>query len=103
MKLALYAPILLLTAAITSSGGGSIRRPGRPWLTLLLLPVLALACAVAAAEPLAGTRPLETPGDLAEQMVAGIDRYLTRETEAATATRAERWKRDFSSPQAYAR
>jgi dienelactone hydrolase len=42
-------------------------------------------------------------GDLAAQMVAGIDRFLTRETEASIARRARHWQRDFSSPEAYAR
>ena len=42
-------------------------------------------------------------GDLAAQMVAGIDRFLTRETEAAIARRARHWQRDFSSPEAYTR
>ena len=42
-------------------------------------------------------------GDLAAQMVAGIDRFLTRETEASLGRRTRTWKRDFSSPEAYAR
>jgi dienelactone hydrolase len=42
-------------------------------------------------------------GDLAAQMVAGIGRFLTRETEASIARRARHWQRDFSSPEAYAR
>src|SRR6266851_4646501 len=42
-------------------------------------------------------------GDLAAQMVAGIGRFLTRETEASIARRARHWKRDYSSLEAYAR
>ena len=44
--------------------------------------------------PLAGTAPLNAEGDLSAQMVAGIERYLIRETEHAAAGRAERWKAD---------
>jgi len=42
-------------------------------------------------------------GDLAAQMVAGIDRFLMRETEASIARRARHWQRDVSSPEAYTR
>jgi SAM-dependent methyltransferase/dienelactone hydrolase len=58
---------------------------------------------VAQAQPLAGTKPLDWDGDLAAKMVAGIDKYLTRELEAAPANRAKVWKPDFSSPEAYAK
>lgn len=40
------------------------------------------------AQPLPGTAPLERTGDLAAQMVEGIDRYLMRKLEAAPARRA---------------
>lgn len=39
------------------------------------------------AEPIPGTQPLEMQGDLAAQMVAGIDRFLLRETAASVARR----------------
>src|SRR5437588_12725553 len=42
-------------------------------------------------------------GDLAAQMVAGIDRFLMRETEASIARRARHWQRDLTSPEAYTR
>ena len=64
---------------------------------------LLLACAPAQAQPLPGTEPLTQQGDLSAQMVAGIDRFLMRETEASVARRARHWKRDFSSPEAYAK
>jgi dienelactone hydrolase len=51
---------------------------------------------------LAGTELLTLEGDLAAAMVAGIDRFLDRETEAALARRAASWRRDLSSPAAYA-
>ena len=46
-----------------------------------------LAAAVASAEPLAGTAPLTAEGDLASQMVEGIDRFLLRQTAEAAAGR----------------
>jgi hypothetical protein len=49
------------------------------------------------AEPLPGTQPLEIEGDLADQMVSGIDRFLLRETAETVAKRAHHWKRDVSS------
>lgn len=52
--------------------------------------VIAVALLLAArcgAEPLAGTEPLTAQGDLAAQMVAGIDRFLTDQTRAAAAAR----------------
>jgi len=51
-----------------------------------------------AGEPLPGTRPLEMQGDLAAQMVAGIDKFLLREIDASVEKRAPYWKRD---PDAY--
>jgi dienelactone hydrolase len=66
-------------------------------LFLLILPTLA-----AFAAPLPNTQPLTTQGDLASQMVDGIDRFLTRETERTLQTRAQFWHRDFSSPAACA-
>ncbi len=51
---------------------------------------------------LPGTEPLEPLDDFAAAMVAGIDRYLLRELAESVARRAEHWRRDFSSPAAYA-
>jgi len=83
-------------------------------LTVLFLFLLASACAVSAsaqslagANPpagprtLPGTKPLELQGDLAAQMVAGIDAYLLKDAEASIEGRPRYWKRDFSSAQAY--
>ena len=55
-----------------------------------------------AAQTLDGTRELTMMGDLAAQMVAGIDRYLLRAVAAAAAERAKLWHRDTTSPAAYA-
>src|SRR4051812_4523593 len=53
------------------------------------------------AESLPGTEPLPRKGDLAEQMVAGIDRYLMRELAASPQKRQERWHLDFASVEQY--
>ncbi len=63
----------------------------------LLRPLAFLACTSAVlfaqtAAPLPGTQPLTIEGDLSAQMVAGIGRYLDRETERAAAARPARWK-----------
>lgn len=63
--------------------------------------VVSLATAPSWAQPLPNTQPLTMAGDLADQMVAGIDRFLLRETAASVDRRASHWKRDFSSPAAY--
>ena len=60
------------------------------------------ACVASPAqEALPNTQPLPLQGDLSAQMVAGIDRFLTRETEQAIRERQQYWKRDFSSTKAY--
>src|SRR5262249_41705949 len=51
-----------------------------------------LFATAAAAEPLPGTQPLTAEGDLAAQMVAGIDKYLMRELAAAPEKRQQLWK-----------
>jgi dienelactone hydrolase len=56
---------------------------------------------IAAPEQLPGTARLTAAGDWAMEMVAGIDRYLLRKTEASIAGREQFWHRDFSSVQAY--
>ncbi len=61
--------------------------------TLTLLAALALQ--------LPGTAPLEPQPDRSAAMVAGIDRFLLRQTETAKEKRASYWKRDFTSPSAY--
>src|SRR5687768_13937814 len=66
-----------------------------------LIVVLTLSAYCAGAQPLDGTKPLDVQGDLAAQMVDGIDRFLLREIEESVAKRAAYWKRDTSSPQKY--
>lgn len=61
------------------------------------------ACCGFTAAPLPGTAPLTRTGDYSEQMVAGIHKFLLRETENSIAARTQYWKRDLSSPGAYAK
>ena len=63
-----------------------------------LLPANSIA---AQPDTLPGTEPLTAEGDLAAQMRAGIDRFVTRATEESVAGRKRHWNRDFSSPAAY--
>jgi dienelactone hydrolase len=75
-------------------------------------PTLKAACLLSffiaitlSAEPsplvLPGTQPLTMPGDLAAQIVGGIDTYLDRLLASAPNDRAHNWNRDLSSPEAY--
>jgi dienelactone hydrolase len=52
---------------------------------------------------LPGTAPLATQGDLAAQMVDGINAFLLKETAAVAVQRDSLWKRDYSSAEAYER
>jgi dienelactone hydrolase len=67
-----------------------------PTIFLLLAARICLA-----GEPLPGTQPLTAEGDLSVQMVDGIHRWLGRETERAAKARAEKWKLDVSSAEAW--
>ena len=53
--------------------------------------------------PLADTHPLTLRGDIASELVAGVDRFLLRETARSVERRAAFWKREFSSPEVYGR
>ena len=64
------------------------------------------ATSIAVAQNAAGifpaeTLPLSIEGDLASQMIDGIDRFLLRQIEDNAASRAERFKIDATSPEAY--
>ncbi|MFN0056175.1 MAG: dienelactone hydrolase family protein [Planctomycetales bacterium] len=54
-----------------------------------------------AAEPLQGTKPLSIEQPLDVVMVDGIDRFCLKELAASVEKRAQRWKRDYSSREAY--
>ena len=77
------------------------RRSDGGWHLALVLLVLSWPWRMQAAEPLPGTRPLEVTNDLSAQMVAGLDRWLRRETGRQATNRAVYWKRNFSSRAAY--
>src|SRR5262249_50711486 len=51
--------------------------------------------------PLPETKPLTMQGDIAMQLVEGVDKFLLREIDKSIERRARHWKRDFSSPEAY--
>jgi dienelactone hydrolase len=53
----------------------------------------------AAPETLPDTKPLTMKGDIAEQLVAGVDRFLLKQLEQATANRDKLAKADPSSPE----
>jgi dienelactone hydrolase len=66
-----------------------------------LILFLGLSASAATGAGLTGTKPLEGTNDLSREMVAGIDRFLMRETAAAARQRTNFWRRDFSSAGAY--
>jgi dienelactone hydrolase len=69
------------------------------WFALILCGVF---IALAPAQPLPGTTALTAQGDLAAEMVAGIDRYLMGRIATAPERRQRYWKPDYSSREAYA-
>ncbi len=50
---------------------------------------------------LPNTRPLTMEGDLADALVAGVDRFLLSETAASVERRSGFWRRDLASPEAF--
>jgi dienelactone hydrolase len=65
---------------------------------IFLLPVLASHLL---AEPLPNTKPLVTNGDIAEKMVAGIDKYLMRAIDRSVEKRKQYWNLNLSSDAEY--
>ncbi len=55
----------------------------------------------ASAQAIQGTKPLEIEGDIAAQLVDGVDAFLLSEIERSVIDREKFWHRDFSSPEAY--
>ncbi len=47
------------------------------------------------------TQPLTLKGDIASELVAGVDRFLLKQIDKSVEGRAKFWKRDFSSYEAY--
>jgi len=70
------------------------------WIVGLLLAVGNCPLSMAdgtAGEPLPGTEPLVLEGDVASDMVAGVDRFLLRKLEQSIAARGRYWQLDKSS------
>ena len=78
--------------------------PCRRWVALFLLFTgIWLTRDILAEEgvPLPGTAPLTLSGDIASQLVDGVDRFLLAELEESVAKRERFWHRDTSSPEKY--
>jgi cephalosporin-C deacetylase-like acetyl esterase len=73
----------------------------RRWCLLFALAGIALALPALLAQSLPKTKLLSREGDLAAQMVAGIDKYLMRKLAASVEKRKEHWKPALSSAAAY--
>jgi dienelactone hydrolase len=78
---------------------------------ILLLSLLAVLFFSAVGQPAAppakpqslpGTKPLTMTGDIASQLIAGVDKFLLREIDGAQKRRDACWKPDFSSREKYA-
>src|SRR5687768_3181401 len=69
----------------------------------ILLFLTGLSGFAAGEATLPGSKLIEGTNDLSREMVAGIDRFLMRETAEAVKGRTNFWKRDFSSAAAYER
>ncbi|MCL4181580.1 MAG: dienelactone hydrolase family protein [Verrucomicrobia bacterium] len=71
------------------------------WLTLAMTGLHPLAQSPPATLP--RTAPLDWSGDISARMVEGIDQFFTKATQESVQERARFWKRDFTSPAAYAK
>jgi dienelactone hydrolase len=78
--------LLLLGAATVSLAVASSNSPAEPALNK---------------QPLSGTQPLTLEGDIASNLVAGVDRFLLRELDRSEQLRLRHWQRDYTSPEAY--
>jgi hypothetical protein len=90
----LRGKVCLMRAATTRSV--PVRFPG-----LATAVILGLVSATFAADPLPGTEPLVMDQPLDVVMVDGIDRFCLREIAASAAKRAQYWKPDYTSHEAY--
>ena len=69
--------------------------------------LLALTARAAAADPkldnaaLPNTKPLILEGDIASQLVDGVDKFLQKQIDKSVEGRERHWKRDFSSAEKY--
>ena len=70
-------------------------------LSFVFVMWLALAGFVSAQAVIPDAPPLTLEGDIAAQLVDGVDRFLLREIEQSVSGRAKHWQRDLTSPGAY--
>jgi dienelactone hydrolase len=75
--------------------------PLRNSVSSVVLFAFATSVIAAEVEPLPGTKPLTMEGDIASQLVEGVDKFLLRKIDESVAKRERHWKRDFSSAEAY--
>ena len=69
---------------------------------ILLLLIHGTTCAFAA-QQLADTKPLTIEGDIASQLVDGVDEFLLRELADSVKNREQHWNREFDSAEAYSK
>ncbi|MEZ6138003.1 MAG: dienelactone hydrolase family protein [Pirellulaceae bacterium] len=69
--------------------------------TFYLLAFTFLTTGMLSGNELEGTTPLTMDGDIAAQMVAGVDRFLLQELEHSVDLREKHWQPDLSSAAAY--
>lgn len=79
-----------------------LRRHCCLFLFALLAPV-ALLAEQPSSQSLPGTITLEMTGDIASQLVGGVDRFLLHQLKQSVERRKKHWQRDFSSLDAYHR
>lgn len=102
-----------LTSPTTTSDGTG-RSPGRLKIAHLwsaiaitigaLVPLLAAQCVSGADVPPPATAPIVWPEeDLSGRLMDGAHKFVERKIADAPKTRAQQWKYDFSSPEAYAK
>jgi dienelactone hydrolase len=77
------------------------RRSRREEALILFFAALFAITPRAAEDRLPNTTLLDMPGDIASNLVAGVDRFLLNQLAASETNRARHWHRDFSSPEAY--
>jgi dienelactone hydrolase len=75
----------------------------RQCLSILGTILLVISTTASLSQPLPGTAPLSIQGDIASNLVAGVDCFLLGQIERSVERRARHWHRDFSSPENYAK
>ena len=70
---------------------------------MLLTALLTALLAPPQGDPLPGTSPLELEGDIASQLVEGVDRFLLREIGLSAEMRQQYWQLDVSSHETWSR